>query len=68
MIDSVFRTNKNCYPIGFLEECNYIEKDKNISKYVTNDMEISSNESDKEDFDEETSKRQKFNEESYIEK
>ena len=68
MIDFVFRTNKNCYPHRFLEECNYIEKDKNISKYVTNDMEISSNESDKEDFDEETSKRQKSNEESYIEK
>ena len=34
LINSVFRTGKNYYPQVFLEECNYVVKEKNICKYI----------------------------------
>ena len=54
MIDSVFRTGKNCYPQVFLNECKYIVKEKKISKFIFDDTELSSD-SDKEKSDEENS-------------
>ena len=41
MIDSVFRTGKNCYPQVFLEECKYVFKEKKIPKYIIDDIEFS---------------------------
>ena len=32
LIDSVFRTGKNCYPEVFLEECKYVVKEKKDSQ------------------------------------
>ena len=33
---------KNCYPQVILEECNYILKEKEVTKHITEDLEISS--------------------------
>ena len=52
LINSVFRTSKNYYPEMFLEECKYVVKSKNMSKYIIDDMEIFSD-SDRENSDEE---------------
>ena len=41
LINSVFRTGNNYYPQVFLEECKYVVKEKNMSKYITDDIEIS---------------------------
>ena len=54
MIDSIFRTGKNCYPQVFLEEYKYVVKEKKMPEYITDDIEISSD-SDREDSDEENS-------------
>ena len=51
LINSVFRTSKNYYPEIFLEECKYVVKWKNMSKYIIDDMEIFSD-SDRENSDE----------------
>ena len=51
LINSVFRTSKNYYPEMFLEECKYVVKWKNMSKYIIDDIEIFSN-SDRENSDE----------------
>ena len=42
LIDSVFRTGKNCYPKVFLEKCKNIVKEKKFPKYIIDDREISS--------------------------
>ena len=34
LIDSVFKIRQNCYPKVFLEECKYIVKEKEMSKYI----------------------------------
>ena len=44
LIDSVFSTGNNYYPQVFLEECEYVVKEKNMSKYIVDDMEISAEE------------------------
>ena len=54
LIGSVFRTGKNYYRQVFLEECQYVVKEKKIPKFIPDDIEISSD-SDKEDPDEESS-------------
>ena len=68
MIDSVFRTVKNCYPQVLLEECKYLVKEKTMPEYITDSIEISSD-SDREYSDEENSNggnsdEENFNEES----
>ena len=50
LIHSVFRTDKNCYPEVFLEECRYITKEKKIPKYIIDNIAISSD-SDQENSD-----------------
>ena len=40
MIDSVFRTDKNCYL--FLEEIKYVDNGKKMPENITNEIEISS--------------------------
>ena len=62
MSNSVFRAGKNYYPQVFLEECNYISKEKKIAKYITDDIKVSSD-SDKENFDEENSDKETSDEE-----
>ena len=47
LIDFVLRTGKNFFPQMFVEECNYVVKEKNIPKYIIDDIEISPD-SDKE--------------------
>ena len=49
-MDSVFKMGKNYYPYVFLEECKFIVKEKEVSKYNNENLENSSNsnESDKE--------------------
>ena len=42
LIDSVFRTGKNCYPKVFLEKYKNIVKEKKFPKYIIDDREISS--------------------------
>ena len=63
LIDSVFRTGNNYYLQVFLEECKYIVKEKNISKYFIDDIEISPD-SDGENSDEEDSDEGNFDEEN----
>ena len=42
MLDSNFKTDKNCYPQVFLKECQYVIKEKKSHNYITDDVEISS--------------------------
>ena len=63
MIDSVFRTGKNYYPQVFLEEHEYIVKEKKMPEYITDDIEISSD-SDRENSDEVNSDETNSNEEN----
>ena len=44
----------------FLEECKYVAKGKNMSKYITDEIEISS---DEQNYNEENSDEENFNEE-----
>ena len=53
-IDFIFRACKSYYPQVFLEECQYIVKEKKIPKYVIDDIEISSD-SDEKNSDEDNS-------------
>ena len=64
LIDSVFRTVKNCYPQVFLEECKYVVKEKKMPKYFTDKEEISR---DEENSDEENSSKETSGEEIYSE-
>ena len=41
LIDSVFRTCKNYYPLMFLEEHKDAVKEKKMPKYITDDVEMS---------------------------
>ena len=50
LVDSVFRTAKNYYPQELLEE--FVVKEKNMWKYITDDTEIS-DDSPREDPDKE---------------
>ena len=61
MIDSVFRTGKNCYPQVFLEECKCVFKEKKIPKYIIDDIEFSSD-TDGENSEEEISDEDNFTE------
>ena len=38
MNDSVFKNGKNGYPQMFSEKCQYIEKEKKISRYISNGL------------------------------
>ena len=58
-----FRTSNNYYPEVFIEECKYVLKEKNISKYITDNIEISSD-SYEENSDEENSNEKYFEEEN----
>ena len=61
MFDSIFKTGKNYYPQGFLEECKHVIKEKKIEIYVTDVVEIS--DSDEHNFDEEDSSGEDFGKE-----
>ena len=52
LLDSAFRTGKNCYPQVFLEECKYVVTEKKIPKYIIDYIKISSD-SAEENSDEE---------------
>ena len=41
IIDFVLKKDKNYYSQVFLEECKYIDKEKKMTRYITNDLEIS---------------------------
>ena len=55
MIDAVFRTGKNYYPLVFLEECKHVIKEKEIPEYINGDIEVSFDDSDRDVSDEENS-------------
>ena len=55
IIDSVVRVGKNYYPQVFLEQCKYISKEKNKSKFINDELEISSDEFDEKVYNEEIS-------------
>ena len=38
LIDSVYRTGKNYYPQGVLEECIYVVKEKKMPEYITDNI------------------------------
>ena len=71
MIDPFFGTGNNYYKV-FLEQCKYVVKEKQISKYIIDNIEISSDSdrknspkeiSSEEKFDEKNSDKENFNEE-----
>lgn len=43
-IDLVYKINKNYWPKVFLEECKYIEKERNLTRGFTEDVKTSSDE------------------------
>ena len=43
LIHSVFKVSKNSYTLVILEECKYIVKEKEVSRYIAEDLQISSN-------------------------
>ena len=49
MIVSLYRKDNKYYPEVFLEECKYVVKEKNTSKFITD--EISADDSDRENSD-----------------
>ena len=53
LIDSVYRKDKGNYSQMFLQECKYVVKGKNLSKFITDDIEMSSDDYDRESYDEE---------------
>ena len=59
MIDSFFRTGKNCYPEVFLEECNLVVKEKKMPEDITNEI---PSDSDREDSDKENPNEENSNE------
>ena len=61
LINLFFRTGKNYYPQGFLEECKYVVQEKKVSKYIIDRIEISSN-TDEENSDEENSDKENSDE------
>ena len=63
LIDSVFRTGKSYYPQVFLEECEYVVKEKKIPNYIIGNVEISPD-SDRENSNEENSGEENSNEEN----
>ena len=67
MIDSVFRTGNNHYPQVFLEECKYVVKERNTSKFITGVIKKSSD-SDRENSDKEISNEENSNEENLTKK
>ena len=56
LIDPAFKIGKNDHPQVFLEEYNYIVKEKKVNRYITDDLEIFSDDSDKENSDKADSK------------
>ena len=54
MINSVFRTAKNCSPQVFLEEYKYAVKEKKTPKYIIDDV----SDSDRENSDGESSDKE----------
>ena len=67
LIDSVFRTGKNYYSQVFLEECNYVIKEKTIYNYIIDDVEISSD-SDEETMLEKTQREKNSDEKILVQK
>ena len=59
LIDSVFRTGKNCYPQVYLEKFRYVVKAKKLSKYINDETEIFPD----KNFDEENSDEKKYSQE-----
>ena len=57
MINSVFRTGKNCYPHMLLEACKYVAEEKYMPGYITDNVEFSSGDSDREDSNKEKNKK-----------
>ena len=53
LIDSVYRKDKGNYSQMLLQECKYVVKEKNLSKFITDDIEMSSDDYDRESYDEE---------------
>ena len=63
--DSVFKMSKNHYPQVFLEKCEYVGKEKKVSKFIIKELEISCDESDYSDeSDEKDWDAQRLNNES----
>ena len=56
MINSVFRTAKNCSPQVFLEEYKYAVKEKKTPKYIIDDV----SDSDRENSDGESSDKENW--------
>ena len=40
LINSVFRADKNYYPEEFVDECNYLVKEKIMPECITDDIEF----------------------------
>ena len=64
MIDAVFKTGKNYYPLVYLEAFKHVIKEKEISEYINGDIEISFDDSDREVSDEENSNEEISDEEN----
>ena len=47
--DSALKNGENYYPQVFLKECKYIEKEKELIRYVTDDLILSSDNSNESD-------------------
>ena len=62
LIDSVFRTGRNCYPQVYLEKFKYVVKTKKLSKYINDETEISPD----KNFDEENSDEKNYSEEKWF--
>ena len=54
LIDFNFKKSKNYYPHVILGECNYVEKENKMTKFINDELKISFNVSDKELFDKES--------------
>ena len=65
MINSLFKTGKNCYPQVLLEECKYVVKEKKMSEYINDNIEISSD-SDRDDSEEEIFNEENSDEENLV--
>ena len=58
LINSAFKIDKHYYPLIFLEDCKYAEKQNRMSNSIDEDTDISSDESDEEVSDEEVSDKE----------
>ena len=67
LIDSIIRIGNEYYSQVFLEECEYVVKEKKVPEYITDTIEISSD-SGREDSDEENANKKNSDEENFDEK